>query len=318
MKLGIFKPHFRVRFREPDDSFIFINPEIVNTARILARDNDVYMLSETDLTTNEGRIYPGIPRDGLDALLLCNGRLYNRGDIGDSRVAKETTEIRNIFNNSIPQYHLMTDLKICERNEEALKGINLIPLTQSRTLGVDAELEKIFMYDMMKRSNDNRAGSIVYIGNERGGARDRAVKEFLLNSGVPHSLYGNWQSIPSKGKVPYTQSQQTIAQHEYGLCLTEDLYVQHQHRTPRMWEYFMAGAIAFCSRDYPRDESVISSHDFRVVASGRELKEKIRYLNHNPKERDRIRAQQYRQANSYTDGSYMQAKLNRIIENGSR
>lgn len=284
MKIQIYKPMFRTRMNERDDSSTFINPEIKNLVLLLRNNNhEVEIASESDDTYR----LKGKP----DCKILVNGRLYYKGDSLDKKVMEELANVKRIFNNSVPQFQIVTDWKIYERNLKNLNGINFYLLTQSLNTGIDVEYEKLFLINQDVLRSSNKFPQIIYIGNERGGARDLRIKEFLINSGVDFKLFGNWTSFPSQGKVEFEKTRQLLSQYKYSLCLTEDLYIKYQHKTPRIFEGILANNLVFLESKYPTDLKISA---FQFVKNGEQLKGKIDFLESHPEIYDYLLANQRR------------------------
>jgi len=308
MNIQVYKPGFDTKFINKDNSTTFINPEIVNLITLLSSaKHGVSLLSPSDA------VFPMFKK--VDIKILINGRLYLKlGDeIGNARVKEDVKNIKKIFNNTTPQYHIITDLKIVNKNEEVLKNIKFDGvLTQCLEVGTYVEYEKIFLYKNYIINNKHRYTKIIYIGNSRDGARDAGILGVLVNSKVKFDLYGNWdlEKWPmSKGKLLYSESQRVLSKYKYGVCLTEELYVNFGHRTPRIYEYMLAGAIPFVETRYPRDLAVISENDFRVVNSGEELKLKIKFLEKNEHYRKELQKQGYKIVKKYFSGEIVKNKL---------
>jgi hypothetical protein len=307
MKIQVYKPHFRTTFNEEDNSFTFINPEIRNLVEILEQNNHVELLSETD------RKFEHIKNPDLKILL--NGRLYFKDDKGDTKVTKERSEIKQIFNETTPQYHFITDWKIARRNENFLNDFNFKNVTACNRYHIDGELEKLFLYNSPLVNNKDKIPSIVYIGNKRGDTRDDDLMEYLKTNMI--ELFGNWdrEKFPtSQGPLKFSESQDIISNYKYGLCLTEKTYIKEGHRTPRVWEYFRAGTYAFMDYKYPHEFDLFPKGDFRKVGSAEELKSKVEFLEMHPylyekeiqKQYDKIKVEHF-------NGTHQANLLNRIF-----
>ena len=307
MKIQIYKPHFRTTFYEDDNSFTFINPEIRNLVQILEKNNEVELLSPSD------REFKHITNPDLK--ILFNGRLYFKDDSGDELVKKERKEISEIFDNSTKQYHFITDWKIAKRNEDFTSDFKFNDITTTNKYYIDGELEKVFLYNSPLVKNNDQKSRIIYIGNKRGNTRDDDLNKYLTTDMI--DLFGNWdkEKFPtSQGPLKFSESQEKISEYKYGLCLTEDLYVDKGHRTPRIWEYFRAGTYAFMDYKYPHEFDLINSNDFRKVDSADELKTKIKYLESNPYLYEKEIQKQFDKINvTHFSGEHMLKHLERIF-----
>jgi len=316
MKIKIYKPHFDVTYNNSDNSSpIFINPEISSLAKILAKKHEVILVSPSDFKNNTN------PRAGMlteksDINILCEGRLYLKGDDSDERVNRELKEIKEMCNTG-KNFRFITDYKIFKKNGDVLKDIDFTNITQSPNVGIYGELEKIFLYGENYVENHKKTNDIIYCGNSRGNARDEKICEYLINSGVDYSLFGNWdpQRFPkTKGKIPFKDCRNEIAKHKYSLVISEKLYEDINWFTPRLMESILANSIAFIDKDYPRNLSDFPCTDFQVVSSGRELKDKITFLESCPSFYSQLLKKQQEILNSgWFDGSYQLKILEKIL-----
>jgi len=306
MKIQIYKGCFDTKIESEDNTFTFVNPEVKNLYLLLKQGgHEVELLSPCDI--NQTHIKESTHK------ILVNSRFYSKGDELDSRCQKELQEVKEIFNNSIPQLQCITDPKIVEKNGSLLAGIHFTNITQSPLMPEYAEYEKIFLYNNMPTFNNNRNSKIIYIGNERSGKRKDGIDNFLINSGVDFDLFGGIQG--SKGKIKYKDSQNLISNYTAGLCITEDLYQRIGHRTPRLFEYLLAGTIPFCESNFPRDLNIIDNEDFRVVHDGVELKDKLNFLNRFSSFRTRLQLKGYQALKSeYFTGEYQLKILENILD----
>lgn len=320
MKIGIFKPFFDVKFNSADNSYIFINPEIVKLAKILAKSNEVFIVSPSDLDINDKNPRSGSIYENFDLKILVNGKLYFDCDEGDARVKIERDLVQKFFDNTTPQFHVITDWRIVKKNGTFLDNIDFELITQSPIIPNYGEIEKIFLYRACQIYNHEKDPAIVYIGSQRGNVRNKYLEEYFFNSGINYKLYGRFDNEdiiknPNfKGKVLFKDSQIILSQNKYALTLTEDLYIEKQHRTPRIWEYFLAGTFPFVDKDYPRDLDIIPPNDFRVISSGVELKEKIDFVNNNHSFYEKTITEQYSLIDLYSNGTYQEKILKNIFD----
>ena len=307
LRIQIYKPHFRVRMEEEDESYTFITPEIKNLVNILRDGNhEVEIVSESD----DDYKLESPPTHKI----LINGKLYLKEGEDPTRVNREKAEITRLFDGSVPQYYFQTDKKIVERCRDFTDTLDLIDVTQSSTEGIDGELEKIFLYQQEFLHNTKRTPKIVYIGNGRKGARNSRVKNLLINSGVDFNLFGTFDLPQCKGSIKFKDSRAKISEYAFGLLLTEDLYKNANWKTPRIFENILANTVFFMEEDYPTD---FEFNEFRKVHSGADLKLKMFILQNNP---DLYKFLLEEQRASVTpellDGSYMLSKLEEVL-NGS-
>lgn len=316
VRIQIYKPHFKVHFNRRDPAYTFINPEIIKLAQILALDHQVSILSPSDLRL-AGNPRRGYHMETADVKIMCCGRLYFKGDNENGDVMRELEEVHTLFNNTTPQFHFITDLKIWDRNVLNIQTINLKLVTQCSNLGEYGELEKIFLYNshFSLTPVEAKKKTVIYIGNERAGSRDKYLDEYLFSNNIEYALYGNWnkEKYPqSRGQVLFRDSQQLISTYRYGLCISEELYEKFGHRTPRIFEYFLANTLAFVDVNYPIEKNLVD--DFQIVHNGKELLDKIDVLNNNDELYNNLLAKQRSKIlNSYLNGEYMREKLNKIL-----
>jgi len=308
MKIQIYKPHFKTKFYEEDNSFTFINPEIRNLVEILEQNNEIELLSSSD------RKFKEIKNPNLK--ILVNGRLYKKGDENDKKVDIELEYLNKIFNNTTPQFQIVTDWKIIEKNKNYFNDNNFKNITACNFKNVDGELEKLFLYKTKIINKQHKKNRIIYIGNSRGNSRDEDLFEYLKTNLI--DLYGNWDKYKfstTKGKLQFKNSQNKISEYKYGLCLTEPLYTEKGHRTPRIWEYFRAGVYPFVDYKYPYEKKLIDNNDFRKVGSAEELDYKIKFLEKNPRLYENEIAKQFQKIkDEYVKGNYQRNKIEEILK----
>lgn len=321
-KILIHKPLWKTLFNEEDNSKIFVNPEPKNLALILAKEHEVVFSSDCDLT------YEGNPRkmknlERFDKKILLNGRLYFKGDELDEKVRKEIEQVKLIFDNKVPQYHFITDLKIVDRNQEVLKNVELKNISQSKNVGEWGELEKLFLYHNLIDLGKEKESKLIYIGNERNNQRTDLVKKYLLENDFKTEIYGKWSNPivvndkNFKGSVHYKNSQSKLKRVKYGICITDKMYRDKGFITPRYFEYLLSGNIAFCDKNYDKDELVIKKDDFRIVDSKKELINKIIFLDKHPKVYKHLLDIQTNEILfEYTYGSHQLNVLNKILKGG--
>ena len=320
--IGIYKPLWKTLFHSEDEASVFVNPDIKNFVLLLAKNHEVVLFSETDLLETGNPRYSSNLEEECDILILCNGRLYLKEDEMDEKVKKQIEEIHKLFRNKVPQYHFITDLKIIERNEEVLKNINLINVSQSKKVGRYGHLDKIFLYkNKIDFDIKQKKDKLVYVGNERNGNRNDLIIEYLLNSGYPTEIYGKWkntmitQNSFFKGPISCKECEEKLKESKYSLVISDVAYRKKNFITPRYFECLLSGTIPFVDINYDKDELLIKQNDFRVVKNYDEMQKKIRFLERTPSFYEMLVEKQTREVKEeYLNGEFQIKILNEVLK----
>ena len=323
MRIEIYKPNWHTVFRGIDNSKVFVNPEVVNLCKCLSMQHEVLLLSPSDLEeTNNLR--KGSPSQFSDRRILLNGRLYFKDNYEENeQVQREIDVVRSFFGgDGVPQFHFVTDLKIMQRNASAINNLDLKVVSQSPIVGNYGALERLFLFQNKQRPTplQGRKGSLIYVGNERGGERNDLVEEYLLRNDVDINLFGNWKknSVVNfsgfRGGLEFRKVPQTLSQYKYALTISDIEYRRLNFVTPRPYEHILSGCVNFIDVNYDR-EDLVPKHSFTIVSNGEELRDKIKYLESCPKRAQEIADAQFSEVEKrgYLKDECMLTKLNNVL-----
>lgn len=211
-----------------------------------------------------------------------------------------------------------TELKV-DRLKDFTSGEKITHTVKSLYSGV----ETLFLADEGKVEQDlelqkNRKGLTIFHNQGGGIDKTKTMKEYVVDSGLDYTAYGNWTSFPDnenfKGFLKFDDLHRELQSTKYTFMIAGNKITT---ATMKLWECIHYGVIPFLHCEYDKDRilETLGFPSFLRTESPEDFKEKLLYLENNPEEYEKI----YNQLKTmlkeeYYTGEHINNEVNRALE----
>jgi len=296
MKIGLYKPYVQVYFKENTADHAGWSFEVVNLAKILAKNgHTVDILSDTDLTFFDyANILPA-PLSSISSNCKYDRIFAFCGTMNDA-VHHDILKCRGLTDRFDLIY---TDYKLKPFAYNIFDRI----YTQTKNVYAYGALEKLVLFDS-KFIEKNAVKDIeFYFG---GTERDRLydIIEYIWRPEV--TWHGKSQFFQKNDYISYSENYSLIKRAKYSIVIMDSAYNNVGWVTPRYYENILNDVICFVDNKCDRNNMLVTKHDYRRVGSYFELRDKIKQIDASPLKRESILEKQRQEIlPEYLDGSYI-------------
>jgi len=180
------------------------------------------------------------------------------------------------------------------------------------------EKTEINLTDFFTDSTENSQAPIRFmiVCNEWGASRYPLLKEAILDHIEDVAIYGKWKKETIgddkrfKGPIAYPDFMKLLKRTKYSYIPTTSL----GYPTQKIWEMIYSGVIPFLHTNYDSDR-LIDKPDYLYVKDGKELNEKMQYLDEHPEEYEKLLAECKAMIKpEFYSGEYLTKQTDRFLE----
>lgn len=273
MKIGIYKPFKKVFFKPNDIDHAGWSFEVVNFAKILAEHNhDVYILSQTDLqddSIHNIHFKSWSLNEQYDRIFVFCGTLNENEYAAINHLRLCTDHLDFIY----------TDLNLSIIGSQMFDNI----YTQSKQQHTYGCLEQLVAYQT-KFEELEEVLKHKKIDYYFGGTERKRLDDYIEYIWRPEcQRAGKSAFFNFNNYIAYNQHLEQLKKTKYSIVIADTEYNKIGWVTPRYYENIMNDVICFVDAKYDTDCILLQKKHFRVVATYKEMKEKIDILeqNHN-------------------------------------
>ena len=157
-----------------------------------------------------------------------------------------------------------------------------------------AGVEKMFLShfkDFNDKGIEKDIKFLIVLNEGKNGVKSRygELKKFVLDYFDDVSIYGDWKKETIKddkrfkGAIPFIELQKLIPRVKYSFIIP----ITKGWVTMKFWEMVVNGIIPFMHPEYDTQNN-LNAPEFLRIKNGKELKEKIDYLENNPNEYNKL------------------------------
>lgn len=297
MNIAIYKPYKKVFFNDDKDDLSAVSYEVVNLAKILAKNgHNISIISDTDLLepTREG-IKNGDINSIYDRIIIFSGT-FSKDKYGNNIIDKLRNQTQRL------DFYL-TDLRLTPNSYEKFDNI-YTQATSKLNIGKDNKYGGVAELRCFEQAiHDNPDKTILYgfNGTERG--RLDTFLEYVWRPDC--QITGKSDTLKFDNRVTRDIFLETLSKTKYSIIIADDEYDKNSFITPRPYEHILNGIISFFHITYDKDR-YFEIPEYLRVSSYKELRNKINELEENIALYDLIKNQQNKLIKQeYIDGSYI-------------
>lgn len=218
------------------------------------------------------------------------------------------------YNEKVKYRHInnFEEQKIIEEYVNAIYSkIETMFLIHHKNFNFNINLLKNNLNDFLKTKN-KKFTIILNEGKNGVPSRYPKLKQFVLDYFDDIEIYGSWdkKTIGNdkrfKGSIPYLDLHKMLPDIKYTFIIP----ILDGWVTMKYWEMILNGIIPFMHPEYDSQNN-LKAPEFLRVKSGKELKEKIDYLENNPKEYQKLLIEL---TNQITDDMFSGKELSNILK----